>query len=162
MKHKHHIIPKHMGGTDEPSNLIELTVEEHADAHKLLWEEYGKKEDLLAWLSLSKQASEEDIQLLRSSIGGKNNRGSKKSEEHRKKISESLKLIFEKFGRIITDEQKEKLSVSMTGNKNFIKNFDEDRRKKFSERMKLSHKENPRIIEKDKRGRIVSTKSGNQ
>jgi hypothetical protein len=162
MKHKHHIIPKHMGGTDEPSNLIELTVEEHADAHKLLWEEYGKKEDLLAWLSLSKQASEEDIQLLRSSIGGKNNRGTQKSEEHKKKISESLKLIFEKFGRIITDEQKEKLSVSMTGNKNFIKNFDEDRRKKFSERMKLSHKENPRIIEKDKRGRIVSTKSGNQ
>ena len=41
MKHKHHIIPKHMGGTNDPSNLIELTVEEHAEAHKLLWEQYG-------------------------------------------------------------------------------------------------------------------------
>jgi hypothetical protein len=28
MKHIHHIIPKHIGGTDEPSNLIELTVKE--------------------------------------------------------------------------------------------------------------------------------------
>ena len=27
--HKHHIIPKHMGGTDDPSN--KLTVEEHAE-----------------------------------------------------------------------------------------------------------------------------------
>ena len=26
MKHKHHIIPKHKGGTDDPSNLVELTV----------------------------------------------------------------------------------------------------------------------------------------
>ena len=25
MKHIHHIIPKHMGGTDEESNLVELT-----------------------------------------------------------------------------------------------------------------------------------------
>ena len=34
MKHKHHIIPRHMGGTDDPSNLIELTIEEHAEAHR--------------------------------------------------------------------------------------------------------------------------------
>ena len=40
IKHKHHIIPKHMGGTDDPSNLIELTVEEHAEAHKILFEKY--------------------------------------------------------------------------------------------------------------------------
>ena len=45
MKHKHHIIPKHMGGTDDPSNLIELSVEEHAEAHKVLFEKYGLKEE---------------------------------------------------------------------------------------------------------------------
>jgi len=48
MKHKHHIIPKHMGGTDDPSNLIELTVEEHAEAHRLLWEKYGNWQDNVA------------------------------------------------------------------------------------------------------------------
>jgi hypothetical protein len=46
-----------MGGSDDPSNLIELTVEEHALAHKKLWEEHGKWEDKVAWLSLSKQIS---------------------------------------------------------------------------------------------------------
>lgn len=29
----HHIIPKHMGGSDDPNNLIELIVDKHAEAH---------------------------------------------------------------------------------------------------------------------------------
>jgi hypothetical protein len=53
MKHKHHIIPKHAGGTDDPSNLIELTVEEHAEAHRVLYEQYGNEKDRIAWLGLS-------------------------------------------------------------------------------------------------------------
>ena len=44
-----------MGGTDDPSNLVELTVEEHAEAHKKLFEEHGKWEDELAWKALSGQ-----------------------------------------------------------------------------------------------------------
>jgi hypothetical protein len=53
MKHKHHIVPKHMGGSDDPENLIELTVEEHAKAHLSLYEKHGKKEDLCAYYMLS-------------------------------------------------------------------------------------------------------------
>lgn len=51
--HKHHIIPKHMGGTNDPSNLIELTVEQHAEAHRKLFEQHGHLQDKLAWLGLS-------------------------------------------------------------------------------------------------------------
>lgn len=54
MNHKHHIIPKHMGGPDDPSNLVELTVEEHAEAHRKLYEEHGHLQDKLAWLGLLK------------------------------------------------------------------------------------------------------------
>ena len=32
-----------MGGSDDPSNIVLLTVEEHAEAHRLLFEKYGKK-----------------------------------------------------------------------------------------------------------------------
>jgi len=53
--HKHHIIPKHAGGTDDPSNLVKLTVEEHAEAHKLLFEQHGRWQDKVAWLTLSGQ-----------------------------------------------------------------------------------------------------------
>ena len=69
-KHKHHIIPRHMGGTDDLSNIIELTVEEHAEAHRLLYEEYGKKEDYVAWKGLEGRISSEEFIQARASIGG--------------------------------------------------------------------------------------------
>lgn len=57
MKHWHHIVPKHAGGSDDPSNLVHLTVEEHAEAHKKLWEQYGCWQDKIAWRTLSGQIS---------------------------------------------------------------------------------------------------------
>jgi hypothetical protein len=68
--------------------------------------------------------------------------------------------MFNKLGKFLTNEQREKISLAMMGNNNFVKNFDEERRKKFSERMKQSHKDNPRIIIRNERGRIIGTKSG--
>jgi hypothetical protein len=59
--HKHHIIPKHAGGTDEPSNLVLLSIEEHAQAHLDLYSKYGRQEDKLAWLGLSKMISKQEI-----------------------------------------------------------------------------------------------------
>jgi len=50
-----------MGGTDDPSNLVELTIEEHAEAHRLLWEQYGHWEDEVAWKGLSGQIGKEEI-----------------------------------------------------------------------------------------------------
>lgn len=60
MKHIHHIVPKHMGGTNDPSNLIELTPEEHADAHRNLYETYGHWQDYVAWKGLERLFSNDD------------------------------------------------------------------------------------------------------
>lgn len=49
-----------MGGSDDPSNLISLTVEEHANAHKKLWEQHGLWQDWCAWQSLSGQISNQE------------------------------------------------------------------------------------------------------
>ena len=59
--HKHHIVPKHMGGTDEPENLIELTVEEHAEAHRKLFAEYGHWQDYVAWQGLAGLITKEEL-----------------------------------------------------------------------------------------------------
>lgn len=50
-----------MGGTNDPSNLIELTVEEHANEHRLLYEKYGKHDDFVAWKALSGTIGKESL-----------------------------------------------------------------------------------------------------
>jgi hypothetical protein len=50
-----------MGGSDDPSNLIELTIEEHAEAHRLLYEQYGNWQDKVAWQGLLGLVGHEDI-----------------------------------------------------------------------------------------------------
>jgi hypothetical protein len=114
--HKHHIVPRHMGGTDDPNNLVELTVEEHAEAHRVLFEQYGKVEDKIAWKMLSGQitAVEANILATKASNTGKDpwnkgktglqkstRRGVPRSEEERKRISEGTKkaMIGKKCGR---------------------------------------------------------------
>ena len=106
--HKHHIIPKHMGGSDDPSNLIELTVEEHAEAHRKLFEEYGRWQDELAWKGLSQQISCADAvkeAIIRA------NKGIRKSKEHILKNSESHK------GVIFSEDRKRKISEAKKGKK---------------------------------------------
>jgi hypothetical protein len=43
----HHIIPRCIGGGDEPENLVRLTPEEHYVAHQLLVKMHPKKHKLL-------------------------------------------------------------------------------------------------------------------
>lgn len=113
MKHLHHIVPKHMGGSDDPSNLIELTVEEHAEAHRILFEKYGRKEDELAWKGLAGLINKKELvhELLvmagkksKPPVGHKANLGRKWSDEYKLNMSNILK------GRPI--EWKEKISES--------------------------------------------------
>lgn len=127
MYHWHHIIPRHAGGTDEPSNLIRLTVEEHAEAHRLLWEQHGRVQDKLAWLMLSGKTSESEtlfLEIYREN--GKKSKGRKHTEETKEKIRQkNKKMIFteehkrkiseSKTGKLASEETKQKLSISHKG-----------------------------------------------
>lgn len=122
IKHKHHIIPRHAGGTDHPSNLIELTIEEHAEAHRILYEKHGRDEDKWAWLGLSGQIGKDEI-LKQIAMSRK---GKKKPEGHGEKVSafrktfkyseeSKLKMSLAKKGKIFTEEHRKKLSQAQTG-----------------------------------------------
>lgn len=87
--HKHHIIPKHMGGSDDPSNLVLLTVEEHAEAHRQLFEKYGLKQDELAWKGLLGLIDKEEMAKELSSLNGKKWLGRKHTKETIQKMSKS-------------------------------------------------------------------------
>jgi len=130
MYHIHHIIPKHMGGTDDKNNLIELPIWAHAEVHKRLWEVYGKLEDKLAYCALSGKT--EEIEKLRIEISKRKfQEWLGKNEEEvikwKNNISNTLKgkrylpnEHYEKVGKLLkgiprTEEVKSKISKSKKG-----------------------------------------------
>lgn len=134
MKHIHHMIPKHMGGTNDPSNLVELTVEEHAEAHRKLYEQYKKIEDKIAYLGLLKQIGQEEILLEKSKLGGKRNKGIPKTAEHKINISKNA------AGGVTehTTKIKKIISDKMKNNKNSSNHKSDEYKSKQSEAMKLA------------------------
>ena len=128
MKHIHHIIPKHMGGTDDPSNLVELTVEEHAEAHRILYEKHGHQADFMAWQMLKGQMGKDEALFMARSIGGKK----PMSEESKAKLRESCKLRTERQRKNGTlDIANKKRSEALKGRKKseeHLKNWQESRK----------------------------------
>ena len=88
--HNHHIIPKHTGGTNAPDNIARLTVEEHTEAHRLLYEKYGRWQDKKAYEGLAGFKGKEEIIKEIQIQNGKNAKGRKHSEETKKQISKSV------------------------------------------------------------------------
>lgn len=113
LTHIHHIVPKHAGGSNNPSNLVELTIQEHAEAHRKLYEKHGHKQDKLAWLMLSGKTDEGEavrIELAKEGFKlfledeesvvawkrdiSKSLKGRTLSEEHKANISNGLKKAY--------------------------------------------------------------------
>jgi hypothetical protein len=69
--HKHHITPRYMGGTDEPENLVEVTVTQHAMFHFCNYQLWGNEEDRIAWRGLSGQITFDEAALEAQSLGAK-------------------------------------------------------------------------------------------
>ena len=132
--HNHHIIPKHAGGTDDASNIVKLTVAEHAEAHRLLFETYGREEDRIAWLGLSGIIGREDVFILAAKLGGRGNKNIPKTEEHKQKVSKAIK---EKFKQ---PEYRKKVSEGMVGNTNSKNHSSKEYKKTQSEAMKAAWK----------------------
>jgi hypothetical protein len=115
--HKHHIVPKHAGGTDDPSNIIELTIEDHAEAHRILFEQYARWQDYLAWKALSGQLSTAEItQYARKH----RDTAYMRTEEYRKSVSDAKKgkPTWNKgiTGYTLSESHKKSISNSLIGN----------------------------------------------
>jgi len=122
----HHIIPRCMGGSNDLSNLVELTPEEHYVAHQLLSRMYPENLSLLhaAFMMASTRKGNKIYGWLRkrfvkekskSMMGNKNgvnspgNTGMKHSTETRQKIANA------NIGKKHTEETKKLLSEKKKG-----------------------------------------------
>lgn len=73
-----------MGGSDDPSNLVELSIEDHAEEHRKLFEQHGHWQDYIAWQGLSGRISSEEVireTIRNANMGNKYCVGRKYSEE---------------------------------------------------------------------------------
>jgi hypothetical protein len=71
MRHIHHIRPKHQGGSNDPSNLISLTIVQHAMWHFADWQLTKTTENFIAWRSLAGKITKEQAIFEAQSLGGK-------------------------------------------------------------------------------------------
>lgn len=150
---RHHIIPKCLGGTNDEYNLIDLFAKEHFEAHRLLALENSNNKGLqFAWWNMCQrkgndgqnrytptpeeyeEARIEFIKQLKERTPW--NKGIFLSEEHKKKISNSLsgeKCYW--YGKHHSEETKKKLSeiFSGEGNPNYGKPMSKEQKKKISE-----------------------------
>lgn len=155
--HIHHIIPKSLGGTDDPKNLIKLSYRQHFVAHRILLKiTSGKDRSKMAFALMrfgkSSRSFAQASRQISIALSGEGNPmfGKSLSEEHRQKISGSNHGMFgrhcvdvwiEKFGEEEAMRRKESMdkrrSLSLSGENNpmFGTKRTTEQKRKQSERM---------------------------
>lgn len=143
--HIHHIIPKHAGGGDDSDNLIELSIEDHALAHKQLWESTGNELDFVAWKALTGQIGIEEarimaLQIVCSSEEHRQKLKKPKSVQHRKKMLGNKNGFLpghsphnkgKKIQEYVSEDARKAWSEKMIGNKNASGTRTEETKKKM-------------------------------
>jgi len=89
--HKHHIIPRYMGGSDGKENLVEVSITGHAMYHFCNYQLWGNEEDRIAWRMLGKQITLDEAKLEAIKLGCK-----KSGELTRQKLSNPINLMIHK------------------------------------------------------------------
>lgn len=135
----HHIIPKSLGGNDDPSNLVNFTHREHFLAHRLLTKFLPtcSQMSFALWrmTNKNKNLNSRIYEHIRcnhiSNLKGEGNPmyGRTHSEGAKDKISKINK------GRVVTDDFRQKISIVTTGEKNpmYGRNHTETAKSKISE-----------------------------
>lgn len=111
LKHKHHIVPRYKGGSDEPENLVELTVTQHAMYHFCNYQLWGNVEDYVAWRGLSGQIEMAEFLIEKQRIFGK----------------QGSAILREKLKNDLEFKEKATKNWSESWNKNREKNIEKNR-----------------------------------
>lgn len=131
-KERHHVVPRCMGGVDHPSNLVDLTAEEHYVAHQLLIRIYP---------NIKKLATAASMMARRCT-------GNKAYGWLRRRVSEAKRGNKHNLGRVVSAETRAKIGAAHLGNKhNAGKRLSAETRAKISAAL-AGKKKSPSHVEK--------------
>lgn len=111
---KHHVVPRCLGGSDDPANIVSLTAEEHYVAHQLLTKMYPDHDGLLyaaVLMSMNTNGNRPKNKLygwLRTKYSMRM-KGRVLSEETKQKISNAKK------GKVLSKTHRQALSIAHLG-----------------------------------------------
>lgn len=88
--HVHHIMPRKLGGTNDPENLVVVSIEEHAKIHHSQWILSGRWQDEVAWRALSGQVGRDEARRLAVKLSWNDKQ---KTKIRKQKISDSMKAF---------------------------------------------------------------------
>jgi hypothetical protein len=118
MLETHHIVPRCMGGTDDPSNLVRLTFEEHVEAHHIL---HVLNRDNLslkkAYYMMANIASDSEARRMVQSYAGK--RGAAVTNEIYKNDKEAAKVRGQAGNQARTEWRKNNAEIFSEIQRNF-------------------------------------------
>ena len=150
MKHTHHIIPKHMGGTDDPSNLYECSVEEHAELHLALYLEHGNWQDYIAALSLAGIMDREELVAIKLSESGKKGgakgKGKTAWNKGKKGVQSGEAVGKANSARVWTPEMRKAMSEKLKGKNKGRKRPDLAERNKKNKDLNRARDKNGRFV----------------
>lgn len=127
---RHHIVPRHAGGTNNKDNLIKISLKDHILAHKIRYEVYKNPCDLSAHNYMTGQSAEGKRAIC--AANGAKSKGRKLTQEHKDKISKATSGENNPFyGKTHTSQVTEKLRENSIGRK-----WKEETKQKLSKTLK--------------------------
>jgi len=105
MKHNHHLLPRHFGGSDDPSNIVEgISVTRHAMFHYANWQLWGSEGDWIAYRALSGTIGKEEvIKMVLAYAGKKGGQAAKESGQLREAALRQPRHVRQSIGRKLSD-----------------------------------------------------------
>jgi hypothetical protein len=130
----HHIVPKHEGGTNDPSNLVKLPRKLHQEVHYRRWLVYKNISDLYAFQLLGGNLTDEELtkiyedqvnrckrdseKLTKARLKSEKWKQSHQSEEYKKRKREQS-ILLNKLGKINSKESSKLISERKRSVKNY-------------------------------------------
>lgn len=101
MKHNHHLLPKHLGGNDDLSNIVVgVSVTRHAMFHYANWQLWKSEGDLIAYRALAGTIGKEEIiEMILSFAGRKGGQSAKESGQLREAALRQPRHVRQSIGR---------------------------------------------------------------